>query len=299
MPFSGGVFSRVYNWVQDRTNGIKISASRMDQEFDGIATALSNCVLKDGSQLTTAPVPFAHGVRLAAPAPAVPQHGDVWITSDGLMMRLGSINILLMPIGLEADWGNDTPPSGWLLCAGQNVSRTTYARLFSVIGTTSGAGDGSTTFGIPDYRGRTSFGKDNMGGTAANRITAAESGINGTVLGAVGGDQRLHAHNHSQNAHTHAVSDPSHTHAVSDPGHIHGLAEGATPLAGGSNIYRLSGQGTPAGFTNTSFTGISLFGAFTGIGIFANAGTNNPSGTGASQNMPPAIIRNKIIFAGA
>ena len=62
-------------------------------------------------------------------------------------------------------------PSGWYLCYGQNVSRTTYSAAFSILGTSWGAGDGATTFGLPDLRGRGLFGLDNMGGMAAGRIT--------------------------------------------------------------------------------------------------------------------------------
>lgn len=82
-------------------------------------------------------------------------------------------------------------PAGWLICAGQAVSRATYAALFAVIGTAFGSGDGSTTFNVPDLRGRAPFGKDDMGGSAANRITNSGSGIVGTTLGATGGGQNV------------------------------------------------------------------------------------------------------------
>lgn len=59
MAFSGGVFSRLYNWVTDRNAGTKILATRMDAEFDGIATGLSQCVLKDGTQTITANIPMS------------------------------------------------------------------------------------------------------------------------------------------------------------------------------------------------------------------------------------------------
>jgi len=63
-------------------------------------------------------------------------------------------------------------PTGWLLCDGQEVSRTTFAALFNVIGETYGAGNGSTTFNLPDFRGRVAVGKDNMGSLgSANRVT--------------------------------------------------------------------------------------------------------------------------------
>ncbi len=59
MAFSSGVFSRLYNWVTDRDSGIKIRADRMDAELDGIATGLSTCILKDGTQIVTGNIPFA------------------------------------------------------------------------------------------------------------------------------------------------------------------------------------------------------------------------------------------------
>lgn len=80
-----------------------------------------------------------------------------------------------------------TTGSGWLLCYGQAVSRTTYADLFALIGTTYGTGDGSTTFNLPDGRGRVAAGQDDMGGSSANRLTGLTDGVNGDTLGATGG----------------------------------------------------------------------------------------------------------------
>lgn len=59
MPFSSGVFTRLYNWVSDRNAGTRIMAARVDAEMDGMATGLSNCVLKDGTQTITANIPMA------------------------------------------------------------------------------------------------------------------------------------------------------------------------------------------------------------------------------------------------
>lgn len=59
MAFSNGVFTRVYNWVNDKANGIKVNATRMDAEMDGMATGLSSCLLKDGTQTVTANIPMA------------------------------------------------------------------------------------------------------------------------------------------------------------------------------------------------------------------------------------------------
>jgi microcystin-dependent protein len=87
-----------------------------------------------------------------------------------------------VPIGVVNPFAGATAPSGWLLCFGQTVSRTQYSGLFLTIGTTYGAGDGSTTFALPDLRGRTIAGEDDMGGTAANRLTSGGSGITGTTV---------------------------------------------------------------------------------------------------------------------
>jgi microcystin-dependent protein len=64
------------------------------------------------------------------------------------------------PTGALIDFAGASPPAGWLLCYGQQVSRTTYSTLFAVIGTQYGAGDGSTTFNVPDMRGRVAAGLD-------------------------------------------------------------------------------------------------------------------------------------------
>ena len=59
-----------------------------------------------------------------------------------------------MPTGMIFPWPGDTPPEGAIVADGRELSRTTYAGLFSIFGTTYGAGDGSTTFNVPDLDGR-------------------------------------------------------------------------------------------------------------------------------------------------
>jgi microcystin-dependent protein len=168
--------------------------------------------------------------------------------------------------GIVAPYTGSTAPTGWLLCYGQAVSRTTYAALFAVMSTTFGVGDGSTTFNLPDLRGRTPFGVDNMGGSAASRVTSGVSGITGTTLGAVGGSQIMHEH--------------SHTATVTDPGHNHQLLNNAG--GGTTAVFQAGGaSGGAVGPVSTNVTGISV--------SIANAGT------GASQNMPPAMMLNYIV----
>lgn len=64
-----------------------------------------------------------------------------------------------VPTGGIVEFAGSTAPNGWLICDGSAVSRETYADLFTLISTTYGTGDGSTTFNLPDYRGRVGVGK--------------------------------------------------------------------------------------------------------------------------------------------
>lgn len=99
----------------------------------------------------------------------------------------------LVPTGTVLPYAPLAAPDGYLLCFGQAVSRVTYAALFAAIGTTYGVGNGTTTFNLPDLRGRVVAGKDDMGSTSADRLTGLTGGVNGDVLGGTGGGQ---THNH-------------------------------------------------------------------------------------------------------
>lgn len=75
-----------------------------------------------------------------------------------------------VPTGVPLPFAGGTVPDGYLLCDGSAVNRTTYARLFAVIGTTWGAGDGSTTFNLPDGRGRAFIGAGTGSGLTARTL---------------------------------------------------------------------------------------------------------------------------------
>jgi microcystin-dependent protein len=94
----------------------------------------------------------------------------------------------LVPIGTVLPYAGATAPnSNFALCYGQAVSRATYATLYGLTSTIFGSGDGSTTFNLPDLRGRVVAGADAMGGAAAGRLTDAVAGIDS--LGDAGGAQ--------------------------------------------------------------------------------------------------------------
>lgn len=166
----------------------------------------------------------------------------------------------LREIGEISDYAGGTAPSGWLFCSGQAVSRTTYAWLFGVLGTTYGAGDGSSTFNLPDYRGRVAIGKDDMGGTAASRITSASTGgTNATTLGGTGGAQ----------THTLSVSEM--------PSHNHTLNKDIVTVSGGSGLASGADRFWNGNYSNT---------------------VTSSGGGGAHSNTQPWISVNKIIFTG-
>ena len=96
----------------------------------------------------------------------------------------------VLPAGMIVPYAGASAPTGWLLCNGQSVLRADYPALFAAIGTTYGTADG-THFTLPDMRGRVPAGKDDMGGSAASRLTSANGGVDGASLGAAGGSQNV------------------------------------------------------------------------------------------------------------
>ena len=103
-------------------------------------------------------------------------------------MRVAGVDFpgMLVPIGSILAYSGSSAPSGWVMCDGAGISRTTYATLFGAIGTSFGVGDGSSTFNVPDLRGRVLVGKDDMGGSAASRVTSGNEGLNAASLAATG-----------------------------------------------------------------------------------------------------------------
>lgn len=99
--------------------------------------------------------------------------GTKWVAQPGV------------PSGTMLQYAGTAPPNGWLLCDGSAVSRASYAGLFAVLGTAYGSGNGTTTFNLPDFRGRVPVGLDNMGGASANRVTASQA----DALGGAGGNE--------------------------------------------------------------------------------------------------------------
>jgi hypothetical protein len=198
-----------------------------------ITSPTNNQILKYNGTLWTNASASSGNVVSDSP-PSSPTAGQVWFESDtgktfiyydSYWVEISGGRGDTNPVGAVTAFAGSVAPTSWLLCAGQAVSRTVYAPLFAVIGTTYGSGDGSTTFNLPDLRGRTVAGEDDMGGTAANRLTSGGSGITGTTLGSTGGSETVTltsaqsgvpAHSHANTLTNNAVTSgagSAHAHA--------------------------------------------------------------------------------------
>lgn len=135
--------------------------------------------------------------------------------------------IAALPSGVMIDYAATVAPSGWLMCDGNAIDRTVFASLFATIGTTYGNGDGSTTFNLPDFRGRFARYMDNMGTPAG-----AASRDTGRVLGATAQTQTT-----AKNGLT-TVSAGAHAHGVNARPATTGGAffDGVTNTASGTSF---------------------------------------------------------------
>lgn len=325
MP-NGSISAPSYTWANETNSGWYRAASG-DFRFSDQGTDL---------------------IQFASPTLS-PPGGAVNILASQLLLQ----GVQIVPAGVIAPYGGIAQPTGWLLCAGEGVSRATFAALFnaltitatanthtnttvdnisvdlrglgvsgaivegsgipagtaltitgpttgtlsnpslsSLTGTTIrllpyGQGDASSTFNIPDLRGRAVFGRDDMVGTPApDRIVVN----NGKLLGVFGGEE----------VHTLTNAEiPPHTHAVflNDPGHNHTI-----PVSGfiGTFASNTGGQGalTSGTTTGTNTTGITVRDTTGGGGTAnqtATAGGATPPGNGAHNTMPPFQICNYII----
>jgi microcystin-dependent protein len=291
MPSSNGVYSLPPGYLA--VTGMVIQASQHNPPLEDIAQALTLRLSRDGSAPMTGPLQLAAGTvnapgvvfatdastgfykTAAGFAVAVSGAKVVEFTSAGLASGAREVGELVGFTGTAA------PSNLWLLPFGQTVSRTTYAALWAFAqveiaagNTLYNNGDGSTTFGIPDMRGRVPVGWDKMGGTAASRITTAGSGIDGTTLGGNGG------------AETVTLTAPQLPSSIpfTDPGHKH-----TTPIVIGSSA--VNGNLISPASVNSSVFSYDSGTSTTGITI-------NPSGGGAHNNVQPTLITNYILFAG-
>lgn len=185
-----------------------------------------------------------------------------------------------------------TAPTGWVLCDGTAYSRATYAATFARIGTTYGAGDGSTTFNVPDLRNRFVAGK----GTATWSDALAETGGSKDAVAV--------AHTHTSTDHSHTFSgtssgqSASHTHAGSGNGFVYwdtayNTNQSATTPVGPNAPWALSWQ------VNTGAASNDHTHTYSGTTSGASAGnttaSQSPTASGTDANLPPYLTLNYCI----
>jgi microcystin-dependent protein len=201
-------------------------------------------------------------------------------TANGAKINLG-LGTFLVPTGSLIMWPSNTIPSDWKLCDGAAISRVTYATLFSLLGTAFGAGDGSTTFNLPNYKNRLPYGADAV------------------VVGATGGSTTITTNNLPSHTHTFSGTASGTTStgnaAISDPGHFHNInkyngvdASGGTSYVGDSNATPPSNIGT-----NNTTTGITDSGH---THTFSSTVSGTTASTGSGTDfLPPYLGINFII----
>lgn len=202
-------------------------------------------------------------------------------------------NLNFVPIGAILNWSTATAPTGWILCEGQQVSRLTYKGLFDVIGTTFGAGDGSTTFNVPDFRGRFALSKAAAG--------------TGSVLASTGGALD-HTHSGGTTSSDGAATTSSDGAATtsSDGGHTHSGTTGdesafsvVDNTGGGSTISVAKGGGGVSGNHQHGFSTSSDGSHTHTIGNHTHTiGNHTHTGGTTSSNNPAYLVVNSIIFTG-
>jgi microcystin-dependent protein len=277
---SNGVYSLPPGYLA--ADGTTITITQHNAPLEDLASSMTARLMRSGVAPMTGPLQLADGSR-AEPSLTLassPLNG-LYAHSSGAMAMVGVVGAT--PVGSVMDFAGTAAPTAWLLCYGQAVSRTTYAVLFSVIGEIYGVGDGSTTFNVPDLRGRVPAGKDDMGGTSANRLTNADDGLNGDTLGATGGGEtqalaitNLAAHSHAGTTDNGGVD---HTHSVPDGADQYDI----TPDGGAANVAGNNGQTTG---------GASAF-------LHTHTFTTDSKGSGTPFGIvQPTIIFNKIIYTG-
>lgn len=245
------------------------------------------------------------------PGPAGPQGSTGPAGPAGPQGPVGPQGPSSETTGVVKMYAGSAAPVGYLICDGSAISRTTYSALFTAIGTVYGAGDGSTTFNIPDLRSRVPVG------------AGQGTGLTSRTLGSKGGEENHVLGLAEITAHNHTITDPGHGHSTGDPGHSHGAGIqsanhahdiththvgtpsgnitnavpqfGAGIIAQANNNTSLTGTSSSGVDTNHSHsissaaTGVTVSGGFTGI-------TTQNTGSGqAHNNMQPWLAINFII----
>lgn len=192
MPFdSQGNFTRLHNWEDDRQNDVEIVTDNHDEEDDNFAAGLNLCFLRDGRAAMQNNLDAGNfqvknvraatfdkdAVNLKQLTEKLEEAAQKLVGKINQGMKVGDIKASV----LTANHDN------WLLCNGQEISRADYPDLFKIIGINFGSGNGTTTFNVPDYRGK--FLRGLGGDSAADMYQTQAEGLP-NVTGTLGNEGR-------------------------------------------------------------------------------------------------------------
>jgi microcystin-dependent protein len=163
-----------------------------------------------------------------------------------------------VPTGSILMWPTATAPSNWLLCNGSAISRTTFASLFALLGTTFGAGNGSTTFNLPNYNDRMPIGAGSLYAAAGTGGSKDASVI----------------------SHTHNASS-----SVSDPGHSHTTPFNRTSKSNNATPHMLTDPNVGENFNGR----VNLPTTSVGTGISVSTSIEATGSSGTNANLPPYL----------
>ena len=248
--------TKLYFIFNNTSSAITVKVS--GQTGVSVPAAAKMLLVCNGTDIVQALNTFASPTLTGTPvAPtAAPGTNTTQIATTAFVQSSGLVGEIKM-------WGVSSAPTGYLLCNGAAVSRTTYAALYAVYGTTFGSGDGATTFNVPDFRDKMPIG-------AGTTYALASTGGAASVTIAT---TNLPAHNHAATS-TSTVTDPGHAHVV-------GSRDSTADNGGGYAQEFISNPGQPNG-PNTSTSSVT-----TGITVATTTTTSNTgSGTALTTISP-------------
>ena len=204
--------------MADSFQSYKVSSNEQSSatKFNNLVQALEDAINSlDNSNIDAA-------AAIAVSKLAAGSNGDVLTTTAGVPTwapAASSSN----PSGMIVAYAGTAAPTGWLLCDGSAVSRVTYATLFGAIGTAYGVGDGSSTFNLPDLRGRVAVGKGSnaLVNTLGNNDGVAEA-------------NRRPKHRHTPHTHTYTSSANAIMQATGSAGDVSNFTTNTGASDGGS-----------------------------------------------------------------
>jgi microcystin-dependent protein len=271
---------KTYTFRNATTGGFSVVVKTAAGLGVTIANGLTQQVYCDATDVVLASVPVNAANGNVSVAGGLSVAGSLSVT--GALTQGGG---LVMPTGAMLEYAGSAAPTGWLLCDGSAISRTVYAALFAILSTAYGAGDGSTTFNLPDRRGKFGVGVDGTytrgsTGGAASGTTSSNGSHNHT--GATGSTTLTTA------------QIPAHSHTITDPGHLHAISGGYRTLSGGTFFGGGGGNMGSGSQTDSASTGITIDNAGGGTG-HDHTITSDGAHTHTVATVPPYLASNFII----